>query len=127
MPKISAQAAVWGDARAKVQSDQSIPTRYPCGPNSFAIEVPDKSNSPEYMPGDTVVIDPDETPAPGDMVLAVVGIPPVAVFRQYFVVSGSPKGTGLQALNAQWESFTLYGPEDGRVIGVMTEYMRPRR
>jgi SOS-response transcriptional repressor LexA len=127
VPKITAQAAASEEPINRETPGESVITHFPCGPNSFAMDIADKSNAPEFLPGDTVVIDPDEQPSPGDMVLAAVGSPAKAVFRQYAVLSGSPSGVGLSALNDKWESFRLFGADDCRVIGVMTEHAKPRR
>lgn len=69
---LSAAVASLNDAIAGATIDVAIQSDP--GPRAFAIKVWDGSNTTSgpvsYAPGDRLVIDPDATPRPGDMVLA---------------------------------------------------------
>lgn len=56
------QAAAAGAARS----------HFPCGSNSFQTFVVDRANEPEMGPGDSIIVDPDLPPTPGQYCLAVV-------------------------------------------------------
>lgn len=98
-------------------------THFPCSDRSYAITIEDTSCSDEFMPGDSVVIDPDLAPLPGDMVLAVVGNEPV--FRRYKLLSKAPLRFALEPLNPLWS--TDESADASAILGVMSEHTRPRR
>lgn len=106
-----------------------VHTYFDCGPNSFVIDIVDRSNAPAIEVGDAVAIDPDVAPRPGDMVLALIKPAEVAVFRRYNLRTGpdGAKYVELQPLNETWDTDLIRGPEDGAVVGVMTEHVTPRR
>ena len=56
---------------------------FPCSDEAFATEVFDHRNSPEYEPGDIVILDPVVTPAHDDWVLASVGPARSIIFARY--------------------------------------------
>jgi SOS-response transcriptional repressor LexA len=131
VPKISAQVAVAGNSwQARRSTNETVQTHFPCGPRSYALSIFDRSNAPKYEIGDTVVIDPDEPPSPGDMVLAAMGPDDKPVFRKYRLESGQ-SGNGsvivLAPLNLDWKTEYITCEAEGRIIGVMTEHAEPRR
>ena len=106
-----------------------VHTYFDCGPRSFVVDITDKSNEPLFSPGDAVAIDPDVLPRPGDMVLAVMKPEERPVFRRYQART-APTGTKfveLAPLNATWDTDVIHSDADGRIIGVMTEHVTPRR
>jgi transcriptional regulator with XRE-family HTH domain len=104
-------------------------TYFDCGPRSFVVEIKDKSNAPGFSAGDAVVIDPDEQPMPGDWVLAALKPDNRPVFRRYEERRGE-NGEDFVALipgNSAWKTEFIRDHEDGRIVGVMTEHVTPRR
>jgi len=112
-----------------IQRLGDVHTYFDCGPRSYVIDILDRSNTPQFDVGDAVVIDPDEVPRPGDMVLAAVKPDDHPVFRRYTVRTNpdATKYVELQPLNPAWESDIIRSREDGRIVGVMTEHAAPRR
>jgi transcriptional regulator with XRE-family HTH domain len=131
VPRVNMKFAVSNDLNIS-QQNAEIHTYYDCGERSYAIDIIDKSNVTSrehgFNPGDTVVIDPDEKPRPGDMVLAAMNPDDRTIFRRYQVRT-SPEGTKyieLRPLNPDWEIDMIRSTSDGRIIGVMTEHATPR-
>lgn len=109
--------------------DQVILANFPCGPRALAFALPDDSCAPEHPEGAHWIIDPDEAPRPGDMVLALHGDAAEAapVYGEYRMESTATGVVAVVApLNPRWPSARS---DIGRlqVIGVMTESTRPRR
>lgn len=109
----------------------SIPTvgrprvlsHFPCGLHSFQSTLWDRSNVPVFEAGDSVIIDPDLEPQPGDMVMAVVG--GAALFRRFRVRDGVVE---LVPLNSDWPTTAcVFGENGARLLGTMTEHSRQRR
>jgi hypothetical protein len=69
-------AQEWDDAPTVFAS-------FPCSHEAFATEVFDHRNSPEYEPGDIVILDPVVTPVHDDWVLASVGPGRSIIFARY--------------------------------------------
>lgn len=89
---------------------------------AFAVELVDDSMSPEFRPGDRVVLDPAIRPLPGDYVLARFGVPPAPVFGRY-----RPRQDGsfeLAPLNPDYPTLALPGDS---VVATMAEHRRYRR
>ena len=111
------------------KSDQIILANFPCGPRALAFALPNDSNAPDHPEGAHWIIDPDETPRPGDMVLALHGDAAEAtpVYGEYRMESTATGVVAVVApLNLRWPSARS---DIGRlqVVGVMTESTRPRR
>lgn len=111
------------------QPDQVILANFQCGPRALAFALPNDSNAPDHPEGAHWIIDPDETPRPGDMVLALYGANAEAapVYGEYRMESTATGVVVVVApLNSRWPSARS---DIGRlqVIGVMTESTRPRR
>lgn len=103
-----------------------VRTTFPCGPRSFQVMIEDRANevptSDSLNQGDAAVVDPDATPAPGDMVLVRVngGLHlRQAHFGSHDVV--------LVPLNSQWPTYTVPSLSSDVLIGVVIETTRPRR
>jgi transcriptional regulator with XRE-family HTH domain len=100
---------------------------YWCSPQSFAFEIFDRHNVPEFQMGEIVVIDTDEAPVTGDMVIAAVGADHEErpVFARYLP---RPPHILLQPLG-QHEEVEVVGPGHlhGRIVGTMVEHIRSRR
>lgn len=129
VPQVSTEVAASGTSKDHAKLGFSVDTCFPCGPNSYATNLTDKSNAPEYMPGDIVVIDPDALPVPGDMVLAIVPTSTDPVFRRFKVLATQENNETIELipLNDDWKRYFISDPAHGRILGVMTEHTKPRR
>lgn len=104
------------------------------GTASFCVVIEDDSMrnaSPESVQrGDKVVIDPEITPRPGDLVVATGRDLPGTVFRKY-----RERGTSatnqplieLVPLNADYSASVVTLGDAARIVGVMVEHRRARR
>ena len=74
VPLISfVQAGLWReavDSHAPGAGDRYLLTETPLGPHAFALTVRGDSMQPEFREGDTIIVDPDINPLPGDFVVA---------------------------------------------------------
>jgi transcriptional regulator with XRE-family HTH domain len=108
-----------------------VHTYFDCGPRTFVFDIVDRSNDVPggFAPGEAVAIDPDEKPRPGDMVFAAMKPDERPLFRRYqsrTALDGT-KYVELSPLNKDWDTDFIRSPDDGRIIGVMTEHVIPRR
>jgi SOS-response transcriptional repressor LexA len=105
------------------QPEMMILSHYTCSASSFALEIWDASNATGgFVPGDSVIIDPERSPVPGDMVLAVVE--KQLLFRRY-----RKRGATIELLplNPDWETVIFEPTKQNRLLGVMSEHARPAR
>lgn len=99
-----------------------IHTHFPCGPRSFSVLVQDTSNAPVMSVGDSIVVDPDAKPKPGDMVMVVCGQD--VVLRRY---RPRPDAIELAPLNDDWPVQSIPALTPATFIGTMSEHTKPRR
>jgi transcriptional regulator with XRE-family HTH domain len=126
VPKVAASDVILGIVSNVLASVQ---THFPCGPQSYVIEIWDDSNAPVYHPADQIVLDPEIIALPGDMVLASVGKSPrLPVFGRYIrrVVNGRQVDV-IEHLNPAWGEHQIDGENNGQIHAVMTEHAKPRR
>lgn len=107
----------------------TIPVRYPAGPQAFATTVWDRSNEPGFKIGDEIVLDPDITPVPDDMVAVVVETPEPRVFfgRWVETMADGVEAIELHFANPSWRPRTLLPTQPYRVLGVLVEHTWRRR
>lgn len=101
---------------------------FSCGPNSYAVSISDRSNSPRFEVGDSVIIDPDLRPEPGDMVL--VDVDKRSIFRRYTLRGLGVNGgdiVELVALNPDYVTQTVEIGSGATILGTMSEHTKPRR
>lgn len=131
VPIISyAQAGAW-TVECSIRSVDGeidlLQTNLDLSASAFALVIKGKSMQPDFSEGDTVIIDPDVTPIPGDFVAANNG-EDEAVFKKYRprgVISGK-EVFELSPLNDDYP--TLRSDETAiRIIGTMIEHRRYRR
>jgi transcriptional regulator with XRE-family HTH domain len=109
------------------QDAEKVFANFPCGPRSQAFVLPDDSNAPEHPVGTIWIVDPDERPTPGDMVLAVVGDLVTPVFGRFRVeTSAAGRVLIVAPLNGDWPA-ARSDIEALEVVAVMTEHSAPRR
>jgi transcriptional regulator with XRE-family HTH domain len=122
VPKINASQAV--AQPTDYDHVTTVHTHFPCSKSAFALDVFNTLNEPDYRLGmDRVVIDPEERPVIGDMVLACIDGEPV--FGQYSRKRGGPEISFLNDKLADPEP--LHEDRGDRIIGVMTERASPGR
>lgn len=101
--------------------EKSVRSHFDCTALSFASIVEDDANAPDIKRGDSVIVDPDQVPAPGDYVVAKVKGAPV--LRRFQPRDGS---VHLSASNPDYPSYTVTDWLDS-YVGTITETARPRR
>ncbi|AOJ31398.1 helix-turn-helix domain-containing protein [Burkholderia metallica] len=95
---------------------------------AFAIEVEDDSMTPEFSPGDRVIVDPNLHPRPGDYVVAATG-EEIATFKRYRARGRNDAGEEVFELVPMNPDYPTISSEQRRVniIGVMVEHRRYRK
>ncbi len=126
VPVISyVHAGSFKDAILGVQENFVVSCTKNLSENVFALEVPDESMSPEFKPGDKIVVDPDIKPNPGDYVIAQNG-DNEATFKMY-------KPRGFDDQGREYFELTplnqMYPTLDSRfqrieIIGTVVEHVR---
>lgn len=107
--------------------EEKVFAHFPCGPRSQAFVLPDDSNHPSYPAGAIWIVDPDEVPVPGDMVIGAIGNNLTPVFGVYRVEStASGRVTIIAPSNPNWPA-ARSDLDRLEVIAVMTEDIKPRR
>lgn len=125
VPKLSSVGVLDRVHGREAKVDSYSHTQFPCSELSFIWTVQDRSNAPDYLPGDVIVIDPEIEPVPGDMVFAAVG-DGEPVFRA-FEISENGKIL-LKPKNSAWgRGVEIDEGSDGKILGVMSERTSPRR
>ncbi len=126
------EAGMWGetaDAYAPGSGSSSLMTDYPVSKDSFALDIIGTSMSPEFTPGDRVIIDPTISPRPGDFVVAKRDVDEAATFKKYRERGSDPAGkpiVELVPLNSDWPTLLIDADHPGRIIGTMIEHRRYR-
>lgn len=113
----------------KRRPTEFVQTHYECSAKSYALQVVGGSMADEFMPGDVVIIDPELSPVPGDFVHIEMD-DGRALFRKYRPVStpkGKPHVFDLIASNTDWHEERVDAENPGKVKGVMSERIMPRR
>lgn len=123
VPRYTLAQAVMIDRSAPY--DDQVRSHFPCSENSFALIISDRANADRFLPGDSVIIDPDIAPEPEDMVFAYVGAERRPVFRSYELRDHAHYT--LRALNQSYPSFPIGPDDEAQIIGVMSEHTSPRR
>jgi transcriptional regulator with XRE-family HTH domain len=105
-----------------------VRSHFPCSADSFALIVKDRANEPSLLPGDSVIIDPEIAPEPGDMVFALVGLKREPVLRRLNVVKTEPIAEYLLTpINGTWPEYSVGEGAPGEIVGVVSEHTQPRR
>ena len=102
----------------------------PVSGQAFVLEIEGRSMTPEFEPGDRVIIDPVVPPRPGDFVVAKLDGEESATFKKYRLRRQDDRGReviDLVPLNPDWPTLTLDESNPGRIVGTMVEHRRYRR
>lgn len=96
----------------------SVRSHFPCGQNSFQTFVHDRSNEPDLSVGDSIIVDPDRRPAPGEYCLAFVS-------GEYVIrrIRVREKSIELVPKNDDWDVAEVGAGADA-IVGAVTEYSR---
>lgn len=103
-------------------------TRMEAGARVFALAIEDESMSPEFTPGDHVIVDPDVSPRTGDFVVARSAdddAPALRLYRALERLDG--EAAELVPLNAAWPTRRIDHRQPGRIVGTMVEHRRYRQ
>lgn len=111
------QAGGWSSELDLTNSD----TEYGISPyvgsdNAFILRVVGESMSPEFMPGDMILVEPDSQPGNGDFVIARLSNTNEATFKQLIIESD---GKMLKALNPDWPERFIPINGECLIIGVV--------
>lgn len=100
----------------------SARSQFECGPRAFYTIVTDRSNEPEISVGDSLVVDPDLRPQPGDLIL--IRLDGALAVRRY-----RPRTDHIELApyNEDWPTAKVATIRGGDLIGVVSESARPRR
>jgi SOS-response transcriptional repressor LexA len=117
-----AQPYTVGDGYAVIYVDDSY------SPWAFALEIEGDSMTPDYQPGDFVVIEPEWTPRPGECVAARNG-KQEATFKKYRQRGIDVVGNDIFELVPLNEDYPTIRSDETplTIIGVMAEHRRKAR
>lgn len=124
-----AASTAWPDhANPPGGTHAPLVTRAATGIRAFALAIEDESMSPEFAPGDHVIVDPDVIPQAGDFVVARAADDDGPALRLYRALDRHDAGAAeLVPLNAAWPTRQINGLQPGRIVGTMVEHRRYRR
>lgn len=127
------QVAILGDTTTKRNTTKRRPsefvqTHFECSNRSYALRVVGESMADEFLPGDVVIIDPALKPVPGDFVFVEME-DGTALFRKYRPqkVDGKSPDFDLVPINEDWPTVHVSHANPGKIRGVMSERITPRR
>lgn len=95
--------------------------------SAFAITVSDNSMAPDFRVNDQIIIDPNLSPLPGQIVIAMLEKTKQVVLRKYRAHSTRSTENGsidLIPLNEDWPIITLDSQLKGKIIGTVCELRR---
>lgn len=112
---------------SSIDVKKKIPANFPCGDRAFAIEVPNDSNAPRYPKGTRWIMDPHESPLPGDMVVALYGASAQPIIGEiHFETAATGQVTIVSPLNPKWPR-SRSDLDALEILAVMTESIERRR
>lgn len=95
------------------------------GPHVFALEIKENSMLPDFRPGDIVVVDPDISPQPGEIVAAKLHTGGVITLRKYRPIDAEV--FELVALNEDWPKIVVDRENPAQILGTLVEHRCRRR
>lgn len=132
IPLISfVQAGLWREAvdpYVQGAGNDYLLTQVSLGPHAFALTVRGESMQPEFREGDTIIIDPDVKPSPGDYVVAM-NDENEATFKKYRPRGINEHGQSVIELVPLNEDFPTLRSDFTpiQIIGTLMEHRRYRR
>jgi len=100
------------------------------GCHLFALEIQEDSMSPEFKVGDLVIIDPEITPRPGEIVVARLFDQESIILRKYRSLTKDVAGNETYELvpfNKDWPKITVNAENPAQIIGTLVEHRCKRR
>jgi transcriptional regulator with XRE-family HTH domain len=95
------------------------------GAHTFATQIEDNSMSPEFLPGDLVIADPDIEPNPGQYVLSHIKSSGKNILRKYRQSESQDLSHyELTALNPDWGSNYITNREEAQMLATVIEHRR---
>lgn len=97
---------------------------------AFALVIRDNSMAPDFSEGDKIILDPDVTPQPGDLVVAKLDSEQEATFKKFRPRGADGSGVApieLAPLNPDWPTLVINAENPGRIIATLVEQRRYRR
>jgi SOS-response transcriptional repressor LexA len=127
----SVQAGMWReavDAYAPGAGSDYIVVQAELGDHAFALKVRGDSMEPEFKEGDTIIIDPDVRPSPGDYVVAR-NQDSDATFKKYRPRGLNDRGESVIELVPLNEDYPVLRSDHSpiEIIGTLVEHRRQRR
>ena len=113
-----------GDGHTTIETDD------PVSADAFALIVEGDSMMPEFRPGDRIVVDPAETPQPGEYVVAKLDSREQATFKKYRPRGYDTHGIEiieLAPLNPDWPTLYIDANNPGHIIGPVVQHRRRLR
>lgn len=125
------QAGDWSEPHSPIAAEEPaeyLLTDMKLSENAFALEIKGRSMTPEFNPGDRVIIDPAVAPSPGDYVAAMNG-GHEAVFKKYRPRSTDGMGNVVFELTPLNPDYPVMRSDECviRIVGTMVEHRRYRK
>lgn len=126
------QAGRWGtDGGLPVGANGDVVAADPeISQRAFALVIRDNSMAPDFSEGDKIILDPDVTPQPGDLVVAKLDSEAEATFKKFRPRGADGTGASpieLAPLNPDWPTLVINAENPGRIIATLVEQRRYRR
>jgi SOS-response transcriptional repressor LexA len=127
----SVQAGLWReavDSYAPGAGHDYVVVQADLGSHTFALKVKGNSMEPEFKEGDTIIIDPDIKPSPGDYVVAR-NADQEATFKKYRPRGRNAQGMDVIELVPLNEDYPILRSDVSplEIIGTLVEHRRYRK
>jgi len=127
-PREVVDAYTMGEGFATIGVDPDLADAL--GPHAFTLQIEGESMLPDFRPGDLVIIDPDVSANPGDVVAAKRERDDSATLKKYRARGEDAEGRPifeLVPLNPDYATLTVDASSPGRIIGPVVEHRRRMR
>ena len=96
------------------------------GDNAFALKIEDESMEPELRPDDVLIVNPDATPKPGNIVVVKSDDNPEVIIRRYkqLSISKSTQQFELLATNKNWAAIQSHELVGCTILGTVINLSR---
>lgn len=97
------------------------------GPNAFALQIEGESMLPDFKPGDLVIVDPESSVRPGDIVVAKIAGEEAATIKKYRSRGKDENDQPifeLVPLNDDYPTIVINAGNPGEIIGPIVEHRR---